>query len=164
MPLKNFNWKNFLRRTALFFLFINAVHLVYELFTGNYALSNILLTNLYGKLLTAIVFGLVDGKTWRKLQPEEKGEAEPQTFDSVAAAVKFYLWFAVFIALICILFIAGLMGLTYLILILAGSELSGKLPELIKPTLLLILIISVTFTIYDAVRNYYRLKKREQGR
>ncbi|RXK58287.1 hypothetical protein ESA94_16705 [Lacibacter luteus] len=164
MPLKNFNWKNFLRRTVLFFLFINAVHLLYELFSGNYALRTILLTNLYGKLLTAIVFGFVDGKTWNKPQPEEKIESEPKAFDSIAAAVKFYVWFAVFIALICTLFVAVLMGLTYVILLLIRSELSGRLSEIIQPTLVLILIISITFTIYDAVRNYYRLKKRAQGR
>ena len=163
-PLQQFNWKNFLKRTVLFFLFITAVHLAYELFTGNYALRSILLTNLYGKLLTALVFGLADGKTWKKQQPIEKDESEPQTFDSIASAVKFYLWFAVFIALICIVFVAALTGITYIILYLLGSELKGRIAEVIKPSLLLILIISITFTVYDAVRNFYRLKKREQGR
>lgn len=161
--LKHFNWKHFLKRTVLFFLFISATHLLYELFEGNYALGSILLTNLYGKLLTAFAFGVVDGKTWKKPEPEAKDESEPQTFDSIASAIKFYFWFAVFIALICTVFVAGITGLTYLILYLLGSELKGSLTEIVKPTLALILIISIILTLYDAVRNYHRLKKREQG-
>ncbi len=162
-PLKHFNWKHFLKRTVLFFLFVYAVQLLYELFSGNYAWLKILQTNLYGKLLTALAFGFADGKTWKKQDPEAKDESEPQQFDSVAAAVKFYFWFAVFIALICIVFVAGLMGLTYLVLYLLGSKIQGTLAEIVKPTLALILIISIMLTFYDAIRNYIRLRKKEQG-
>lgn len=160
--LVHFNWKNFLRRTVLFFLFIVGVHLIYELFRNNTTILQAIRINIYGKLIPAVIFGLIDSKTWNR-RTNEEASSEPQIFHSLFDAFKFYFWFAFFIALICALFMLVIGCIALVVIWISGTNINGNFSESIIPTLLLIGIISIGFTLYNAFQNYLLLKKKEKS-
>ncbi len=158
--LQQFNTGHFLQRVILFFVFLMGIHLIYEVINGTPSLINILRTNLYGKLITSVCFGLFDNRTWDRSKQEEKA---PQRFNSVKEALKFYVLFAFFIAAICLLFSVILGVLVLLVLWIFGIKAEGSIGGSLKTIGLMIGIISIVLTLYDAIRNYIRLRKKEQG-
>ncbi len=158
--LQQFNTSHFLQRVILFFVFLMGIHLIYEVINGNPSLIQILRTTHYRNLITSIIFGLFDSRTWDRSKQEEKA---PKRFNSTKEALKFYVLFAFFIAAICLLFSVILGALVLLALWIFGIKPDGSIAGSLKTIGLMIGIISIVLTLYDAIRNYIRLRKKEQG-
>lgn len=144
----------------LFFVFLMGIHFIYEVINGMPSFVKILQTNIYGKIGTSIIFGLFDSRTWDRSKQVEKA---PQRFNSTREALKFYVLFAFFIAAICLLFSVILGALVLLVLWIFGIKAEGSIAGSLKTIGLTIGIISIVLTLYDAIRNYIRLRKKEQG-
>lgn len=158
--LQQFNTSHFLQRVILFFIFLMGIHLIYEVFNGNPSVVKILRTNLYGKIITSVIFGLFDSRTWDRSKHEEKA---PQRFTTLKDALRFYVLFAFFIAAICLLFSVILGALVLLALWIFGIKAEGSIGSSLKTIGLMIGIISIVLTLYDATRNYLQLRKKEQS-
>ena len=158
--IQQFNTYHFLERVILFFVFLMGIHLIYEAINGTPSLLKILRTNLYGKIITSVIFGLFDSRTWDRTKQEEKA---PQHFTTLKDAFKFYVLFAFFIAAICLLFSVILGGLVLLILWMLGIKAEGSIGSSLKTIGLMIGIIRIVLTLYDVLRNYLRLQKKQQG-
>lgn len=158
--IQQFNTSHFLQRVILFFVFLMAIHFIYEVINGKPSLIKIMQANLYGKLITSILFGIFDSRTWDRSKQETK---VPQRFSSTKAALKFYVLFAFFIAAICLLFSVILGVLVLLAFRIFGIQAEGSIGNSFKTIGVMIGIISIIFTLYDAIRNYLLLRKKEQA-
>jgi hypothetical protein len=84
---------------------------------------------------------------------------EPLQFRNFRSALFHYIGLAFFIALLCGVIFAALLTLVWGISRVTGAEVKGSFTEAWKTYLLIIAVIGICFSLYDAARNYLRLKR-----
>ena len=156
--LKGFNWKNFFQRTALFFLVFLVIRILVDWFEGNLSFNNLSPLDFIRYLILGLILGLLDSDTWSKTKSMGTKE-EPLQFRSFRSALFHYITLAFFIALLCGVIFAALLGLVWGISRITGAEVKGSFTEAWRTYLLIIVVIGVCFSLYDAVRNYMRIKR-----
>jgi hypothetical protein len=156
--LNGFNWKNFLQRTALFFLVFVVIRILVDWFEGNFSFNNISQQDFIRYLILGLILGLLDSDTWSKTKGMGTKE-EPLQFRNFRAALFHYIGLAFFIALLCGVIFAALLLLVWGISRITGAEVKGSFTEAWKTYLLIIAVIGICFSLYDAIRNYMRLKR-----
>lgn len=156
LQLQHFNWKNFLQRTALSGLLFLVIRIAMDKNEQSYHFIVLLKAHLPVALLMGAIFGLIHQKTWSK----EEEEKEPEQFKNTTQAVLFYISFAFFIALIFLVITAVLTGIVWLLLKISGNSIQGSLWNELGNYILIVIIISVAFSIFEAIRNLRRLRKK----
>ena len=156
--LNGFNWKNFFQRTALFFLVFLVIRILVDWFEGNLSFNNLSPLDFIRYLILGLILGLLDSDTWSKTKSMGTKE-EPLQFRSFHSALFHYIGQAFFIAVMCGVIFAALLGLVWGISRITGAEVKGSFTEAWRTYLLIIVVIGVCFSLYDAVRNYMRVKR-----
>ncbi len=156
--LNGFNWKNFFQRTALFFLVFLVIRILVDWFEGNLSFNNLSPLDFIRYLILGLILGLLDSDTWSKTKSMGTKD-EPLQFRSFRSALFHYITLAFFIALLCGVIFAALLGLVWGISRITGAEVKGSFTEAWRTYLLIIVVIGVCFSLYDAVRNYMRIKR-----
>jgi hypothetical protein len=156
--LNGFNWKNFFQRTALFFLVFLVIRILVDWFEGNFSFSNLSQLDFLRYLILGLILGLLDSDTWSKTKSMGTKE-EPLQFRNFRSALFHYIGLAFFIALLCGVIFAALLTLVWGISRVTGAEVKGSFTEAWKTYLLIIAVIGICFSLYDAARNYLRLKR-----
>jgi hypothetical protein len=156
--LNGFNWKNFLQRTVLFFLVFMLIRILVDWFEGNFSFNNISQQDFIRYLILGLILGLLDSDTWSKTKGMGTKE-EPLKFRNFRSALFHYIGLAFFIALLCGVIFAALLLLVWGISRITGAEVKGSFAEAWKTYLLIIAVIGICFSLYDAIRNYMRLKR-----
>lgn len=156
--LKGFNWKNFFQRTALFFLVFLVIRVLVDWFEGSFSFNNLSLIDFIRYLILGLILGLLDSDTWSKTKSIGTKE-EPLQFRNFRSALFHYIGLAFFIALLCGVIFAALLALVWGISRITGAEVKGSFTEAWRTYLLIIVVIGICFSVYDAVRNYLRVKR-----
>ncbi len=160
--LNGFNWKNFFQRTALFFLVFLVIRVLVDWLDGNLSLANISQQDFIRYLILGLILGLLDSDTWSKTKSLGTKE-EPLQFRNFRSALFHYAGLAFFIALLCAVIFAVLLSLVWGISRITGAEVKGSVTEAWKTYLLIIVTIGICFSLYDAIRNYMRLKRLKKS-
>lgn len=156
--LNGFNWKNFFQRTALFFLVFLVIRILVDWFEGNFSFNNLSIIDFVRYLILGVILGLLDSDTWSKTKNMGTKE-EPLQFRNFRSALFHYIGLAFFIALLCGVIFAALLTLVWGISRVTGAEVKGSFTEAWKTYLLIIAVIGICFSVYDAARNYMRVKR-----
>ncbi len=160
--LKGFNWRNFFQRTVLFFLVFLLIRVLVDWFEGKFSFNNISQQDLIRYLILGLILGLLDSDTWIKTKGMGTKE-EPLQFRNFKSALFHYIGLAFFIALLCGVIFAALLLLVWGISRISGAEVKGSFTEAWKTYLLIITVIGICFSVYDAIRNYLRLKQLKKS-
>jgi Mn2+/Fe2+ NRAMP family transporter len=154
-----FNWKNFLQRTALFFIVFLVIRLLVDLMEKNAPLSEIRGQSLIRYLLFAMIIGLLDSETWLTEKAKEQKKEKPIQFKNFRSALFHYAGVGFFISLLCAAIISIIILLRWVVIFFTGDKKAEIIPPWDK-FLLVSAAIGICFAAYEAFRNYLRLKKK----
>lgn len=153
--LQTFNWKNFLQRAMLFLAVFLVVRFLVDWIEKDISIERIFQQSMIRYLVFAMILGFLDSETWRQSQQEND---TPLQFSSNRAAFIHYSGMAFFIALLCglILLVFGFIG--WLIGMISGKQNPTLFSDWIK-YILVVAVIGICFSAYEALRNYRRIRK-----
>ncbi len=153
--LQTFNWKNFVQRALLFLAVFLVVRFLVDWIENDISFERIFQQSMIRYLVFAMILGFLDSETWKTRQQEND---EPLQFSSNRAAFIHYSGMAFFIALLCglILLIFGFIG--WAIGMISGKQNPTLFSDWIK-YILVVAVIGICFSAYDALRNYRRNRK-----
>lgn len=157
--IKTFNWKNFLQRTILFFIVFVIIRILVDAMESNISLPRIIRLNSVRYFLFAMIIGLLDSETWITKTSADQKKDEPSQFKSFRSALFHYSGVGFFIALLCAAIISIISLLRWAIIYFTGDKKAEIIPEWDK-FLLVSAAIGFCFAVYEASRNYVRLKKK----
>lgn len=156
---KTFNWKNFLQRTALFLIVFIIIRLLVDAMENDVSLLRILRLSFIRYLLFAMIIGLLDSETWVNKKTGDQKKEDPIQFKNFRSALFHYSGVGFFIALLCAAIISIISLLRWAIIYFTGDKKAEIISEWDK-FLLVSAAIGVCFALYEAFRNYVRLKKK----
>lgn len=153
--LQTFNWKNFIQRALLFLAVFLVVRFLVDWIENDISFERIFQQSMIRYLVFAMILGFLDSETWKTRQQEKD---EPLQFSSNRAAFIHYTGMAFFIALLCglILLVFGFIG--WAIGMISGKQNPTLFSDWIK-YILVVAVIGICFSAYDALRNYRRVRK-----
>lgn len=157
--IQSFNWKNFLQRTALFFAVFVIIRLLVDVMEHDVSLLRILRLSSVRYMLFAMIIGLLDSETWQTKAGTGITTDEPIQFKSFRSGLFHYSGVAFFIALLCAAIISFISLIRWLIVVLSSNQRPSIIPEWDK-FLMVSAAIGICFAAYEAIRNWFRLKKK----
>ncbi len=157
--LDNFNWRNFLQRTVLFFLVFLVIRFLVDWIENDLSLNRVLQQSVIRYLIFGMILGLLDSDTWYRKEADSKTE-ELLQFKSPKAAIFHYAGVAFFISLLCGVILVLINIIRWLIGKVSGATNNELFPDWNK-YLLVIVVIGICFAAYDAIRNYMRLRRKK---
>jgi hypothetical protein len=157
--LHSFNWKNFLQRTVLFFLVFLIIRFLVDWIENDLSLNRVLQQSVIRYLIFGMILGLLDSDTWHQKETDAKNEELPQ-FKSVKTAFFHYAGVAFFISILCGAILLLINIIRWIIGKISGAANNELFPDWHK-YLLVIAVIGICFAVYDALRNYMRLKRKK---
>lgn len=156
-----FNWKNFLQRTILFLCVFIVIRLLVDFMENDMSLLRIIRLSIVRYLIFAMIIGLLDSETWVNKQTNNQTPEEPLQFTGFRSALFHYSGVAFFIALLCAFIITMISLLRWLLIFFTENKKSEIIPEWNK-FLLVSAAIGICIAVYEAIRNYVRLKKKSK--
>ncbi len=154
-----FNWKNFLQRTVLFLIVFIIIRLLVDAMEKDVSVTRIIRLSSIRYLLLAMIIGLLDSETWASKKEVGQKKEDPIYFKSILSAIFHYSGVGFFIALLCAAIISVIGLLRWALIYFRGDKNAEVIPEWGK-FLMVSAAIGFCFAVYEAVRNYIRLKKK----
>ena len=125
------------------------IRVLVDWFEGNFSFNNISQQDFIRYLVLGLILGLLDSDTWSNKKSMGTKE-EPLQFRNFRSALFHYIGLAFFIALLCGVIFTALISIVWGISRMTGAEVKGSFTEAWKTYLLIIAVIGICFSLYDA--------------
>lgn len=135
------------------------IRLLVDALENDVSLSRIIRLSFIRYLLFAMIIGLLDTETWVTKKSDGLKKEEAIRFKSFRSALFHYTGVGFFIALLCAVIISIISLLRWAFLYFTGEKKAAIIPEWDK-FLLVSAAIGFCFAVYEASRNYIRLRKK----